>query len=185
MKMIFYYDVAPNTARSFLTLASEGYFNGQIFHRVVPDFVIQGGDPRGDGTGGPGYTVNAEFNDRPHEAGALSMARSGDPNEAPGLLPRAEYANSAGSQFFICLNYKNTQQLDRRYTVFGKVVDGMDTVNSIGQLPIADPRTGRPKDPVSIVSAEVKRVDKDHNPYRPMLLPGEPASPATQPTTQP
>src|SRR4051812_8207214 len=96
LTMIFYYDVAPNTVTSFLTLSQQGYFDGLTFHRIVPDFVIQGGDPKGDGTGGPGYSVDAEFSDRPHEAGALSMARTGDPSEAPGVMPRSDYANSAG-----------------------------------------------------------------------------------------
>ncbi len=182
MQMIFYYDVAPNTARSFLTLAQGGYFDGLTFHRIVPDFVIQGGDPRGDGTGSPGYFIDAEFNDRPHEEGALSMARTGDPNESPGVPPRGDFANTAGSQFFICLNYKNTQQLDRRYTVFGKVVKGLETLRAIGSVPVADARTGRPAEPVVMQTVAVKKVDKDHNPYRSMLLADQPA-PSTQPAS--
>ena len=135
MTMVFYYDVAPNTADSFLTLASGGYFDGLTFHRIIPGFVIQGGDPRGDGTGGPGYSIAPEFNDRPHVAGALSMARQGDPSESPGVMPRYEFAASAGSQFFVCLDYAKTQQLDKRYTGFGKVIDGMAVVDAIQNDP--------------------------------------------------
>ena len=96
MTAIFYYDVAPHTVSSFQSLAETGFYNGLTFHRIVPQFVIQGGDPKGDGTGGPGYQIDAEFNDRRHEEGVLSMARSGDPLEAQGAMPRCEYANSAG-----------------------------------------------------------------------------------------
>ena len=77
--------------------------------------------------------IDAEFNTRPHQPGVLSMARSGDPNEAGGAMPRSDFANSAGSQFFIALNYENTQQLDRRYTAFGKVIQGMETVRGIAE----------------------------------------------------
>jgi peptidyl-prolyl cis-trans isomerase B (cyclophilin B) len=167
--MVFYYDVAPNTVDSFLRLGSEGFFNGLTFHRIVPGFVIQGGDPRGDGSGGPGYNVDAEFNDRPHEEGALSMARHGDPDESSGVMPRAEFANSAGSQFFVCLDYKNTKQLDRRYTVFGKVVDGMDAVKQIAATPIADASTGRPETPQVIQKVEVFSVVPGKNPYAAMI----------------
>src|SRR3989442_8101703 len=85
--MAFYYDIAPNTVSNFLTLSEQGFYDGLTFHRIAPGFVIQGGDPRGDGTGGPGYMIDAEFSDpkdsgRSHDAGALSMARSGDPGEA-------------------------------------------------------------------------------------------------------
>src|SRR5205823_5018137 len=96
--MAFYYDVAPHTVDNFLTLSAEGYYDGLTFHRIIPGFVLQGGDPRGDGSGGPGYSITAEFNDRPHTEGVLSMARKGDPNEASGGMPRSEFANSAGSQ---------------------------------------------------------------------------------------
>src|ERR1041384_1087575 len=104
MTFAFYYDVAPNTVSNFLALAEGGFYDGLTFHRIVPGFVIQGGDPRSDGTGGPGYHLEAEFNDRPHLPGVLSMARNGDPNEGQGGMPRSQYANSAGSQFFICLD---------------------------------------------------------------------------------
>lgn len=153
LTMIFYYDIAPVTVDSFLHLALEGYFDGLMFHRIVPGFVIQGGDPRGDGTGGPGYSIDAEFNNHPHEPGALSMARATDPN-------------SAGSQFFICLDYAQTKQLDGKYTVFGKVVDGMNAVNQIAQTPIANPRTGTPAEPQIIQSVTVKPVTAQDNPYK-------------------
>lgn len=108
-----YPDLAPKHVESFLTLIKKGYYNGLSFHRVVPGFVIQGGCPVGDGTGGPGYTLPAEFSDRPHDLGVLSMARTSDPN-------------SAGSQFFICLGRESCKDLDKQYTIFGKVVQGLE-----------------------------------------------------------
>jgi peptidyl-prolyl cis-trans isomerase B (cyclophilin B) len=171
MKCIFYYDSAPHTVDSFLTLSAEGYFDGLIFHRIVPGFVIQGGDPTGTGTGGPGYHIDAEFNSRPHLAGVLSMARNGDPNEdaQEGIMPRAQYANSAGSQFFICLDYRNTQQLDRRYTAFGTVTDGLDVAQKIGQSPIANQDTGAPRTPTVIESVRVFPVTAADNPYNALM----------------
>jgi cyclophilin family peptidyl-prolyl cis-trans isomerase len=165
LTMAMYYDVAPNTVTSFLSLCENGFYDGLTFHRIVKDFVIQGGDPRGDGTGGPGYMVEAEFNERPHVEGVLSMARSGDPNEAGGAMPRCEFANSAGSQFFICLNYDHTKQLDRRYTAFGKVMGDMAPVKAIAAVPLADEETGRPQNPPKILKAQVKPVTAAENPY--------------------
>ena len=176
MTMIFYYDVAPNTSDSFLKLAREGFFDGLTFHRIIPGFVLQGGDPRGDGTGGPGYNVDAEFNDRKHEPGVLSMARNGDPDEAQGVMPRSEFANSAGSQFFICLDYTNTKHLDRRYTACGKVVEGLDTMTKLAALPIADPSAGRPVTPPVIKKAEVRPVTPKENPYGSLISIGGPTS---------
>ena len=124
IKLIFYYDVAPLTVDSFLRLSAEGFYDGLTFHRIIKDFVIQGGDPRGDGTGGPGYSIAQEFNDRPHLPGVLSMARANDPN-------------SGGSQFFICLDYTGTKSLDHKYTAFGKAIEGMDVVNALGAVPPA------------------------------------------------
>ncbi|MGD0389894.1 MAG: peptidylprolyl isomerase [Tepidisphaeraceae bacterium] len=153
---VFYYDAAPHTVDNFLALASGGYYDGLVFHRVVPGFVIQGGDPLGAdsdpqkrGTGGPGYTIIAEFSDKPHSEGVLSMARAGDPN-------------SAGSQFFICLNYANTQQLDHQYTAFGKVVDGMDAVKSIAGAKVQDEK---PDHPAAITKVEVFPVTAQKDPY--------------------
>jgi len=156
LTMVFYYDVAPNTSDSFLRLASEGYYDGLTFHRIVPGFVIQGGDPRGTGNGGPGYNLEAEFNDRPHLPGVLSMARTNDPN-------------SAGSQFFVCLNYDNTKHLDHKYTAFGKVVSGMDAVNKIAATPLADAQSGTPKAPQVIEKVTVKPVTAQDDPYAEMM----------------
>jgi peptidyl-prolyl cis-trans isomerase B (cyclophilin B) len=112
-------DVAPKHAENFLKLAKDGFYDGLIFHRVISGFVIQGGCPEGTGTGGPGWTVDAEFNDREHHPGTLSMARSSDPN-------------SAGSQFFICLTREHCRHLDGKYTGFGQVTEGMDVVEQLG-----------------------------------------------------
>ena len=150
--LVFYYDVAPLTVDSFLRLSSQGFYDGLTFHRIVPGFVIQGGDPRGDGTGGPGYTLPAEFNDRPHKEGVLSMARSQD-------------VNSGGSQFFICLDYTRTSQLDHKYTAFGMVTDGMNAVNQIAGTPLAND-AGAPRDPQIIEKVTVKQVTAQDNPYK-------------------
>ena len=138
-------DVAPNHAENFLKLTRKGFYDGLAFHRILPGFVIQGGCPRGDGTGGPGWTVKAEFNDRKHEPGVLSMARSADPN-------------SAGSQFFVCLTRENCQHLDRQYTAFGKVTEGMDVVKKIAAVPV-DRSSGRPtgKAPKMVKVTEVAK----------------------------
>ncbi|QOV92566.1 peptidylprolyl isomerase [Humisphaera borealis] len=151
MTMAFYYDMAPNTVHNFVTLAAEGYYNGLNFHRIVPGFVIQGGDPRGDGTGGPGYQIDAEFNERRHDAGVLSMARSQDPD-------------SAGSQFFVCLDYQQTRALDRKYTAFGKVVAGMDAVKAIAAV-ARNQENDRPTENQLIEKVEVKNVTATDNPY--------------------
>ncbi|MDB5303374.1 MAG: peptidylprolyl isomerase [Phycisphaerales bacterium] len=180
LTMMFYYDVAPNTAASFLHLARTGYFDGLTFHRIVPGFVLQGGDPKGDGTGGPGFTMPAEFSDRPHLEGVLSMARQGDPNE-PAAMPRAEFANSAGSQFFICIDYANTKGLDRKYTAFGRVVDGLKAVKEIAATPLSDPRNGKPATPQPIQKVEVKPVTAAENPYAEFLHLKEGTAPAAPP----
>jgi peptidyl-prolyl cis-trans isomerase B (cyclophilin B) len=112
-------DVAPKHCQSFVHLVKTGFYDSLTFHRVVPGFVIQGGDPLGNGTGGPGYRLPAEFSNLKHEAGILSMARGPDPN-------------SAGSQFFICLG--RAAHLDGAYTIFGKVIDGMDVVRKIEKV---------------------------------------------------
>lgn len=166
MKAVMYYDAAPNTVDAILQLAGEQFYDGLAFHRVVPGFVIQGGDPLGDSRGGPGFQIEAEFNDKKHEEGVLSMAREGDPLE-PQMKPRCEYANSAGSQFFICL--AKVDRLDGRYTAFGKVVEGLDVVRKIGGGTVADPKTGRPANPVTIKNARVKVVTPADNPYAEML----------------
>jgi cyclophilin family peptidyl-prolyl cis-trans isomerase len=150
---MFYYDVAPITVASFLDLSRTGYYDALTFHRVAPNFVIQGGDPKGDGTGGPGYSLPAEFNERPHLEGVLSMARSSDPN-------------SGGSQFFICLDYGHTKNLDRSYTAFGRVTSGMDAVKKIAATPLAgNPQDGPPVTPQVIKTVQVKPVTAEENPY--------------------
>ena len=116
-------DVAPNHVENFLELGRKGFYDGLSFHRILPGFVIQGGCPDGNGTGGPGHNVNAEFNDRKHEKGVLSMARSAHPD-------------SAGSQFFICLGREHCQHLDGEYTAFGTVVDGIEAVDQIASVEI-------------------------------------------------
>ncbi len=114
----FFPEDAPNTVKNFVKLARVGFYNGVVFHRVVPGFVVQGGDPTGTGLSGPGYTIDAEFNKRRHLKGSVAMARSEDPN-------------SAGSQFYICLEAQ--PHLDGSYTVFGQVIEGMDVVTKIRQ----------------------------------------------------
>jgi peptidyl-prolyl cis-trans isomerase B (cyclophilin B) len=114
----FFPEDAPKTVENFVTLAKKGFYDGLTFHRVVPDFVVQGGCPKGNGTGGPGYTIKAEFNRQKHVRGSVAMARSQDPD-------------SAGSQFYI--TYGATPHLDNNYTVFGKVVSGMEAVDRIKQ----------------------------------------------------
>ena len=121
-------ELAPETVRNFEKLAKEGFYDGTLFHRVIPGFMIQGGDPntktdnKGSwGMGGPGYSIKAEFSSRSHLRGIVSMARSQDPD-------------SAGSQFFIVTSDNNTEALDRKYTVFGEVTEGMDVADKIVNL---------------------------------------------------
>ena len=116
MVFTFYADDAPQHSAAFLKLAEAGFYDGLAFHRVEPGFVIQGGDPKGDGTGGPGYNLKAEFNDRPHVRGTVAMARSSSPD-------------SAGSQFYICLG--DARFLDKQYTVFGQLTEGLETLDAI------------------------------------------------------
>jgi peptidylprolyl isomerase/peptidyl-prolyl cis-trans isomerase B (cyclophilin B) len=118
IRIEFYPQDAPKTVENFVTLAKKGFYNGLTFHRVVPGFVVQGGDPKGNGTGGPGYQIKAEFSQRKHVRGTLAMARSQDPD-------------SAGSQFYI--TYGPQPHLDGGYTVFGQVVSGMEHVDAITQ----------------------------------------------------
>lgn len=121
MLIEFYEQDAPIAVNNFITLAKKGFYDGLIFHRVIPNFMIQGGDPTGTGAGGPGYTIPCELtgNNQYHDKGVLSMAHRG--------------RNTGGSQFFICHNRSNTQHLDRNHTCFGKVVEGLDVVDEIRQ----------------------------------------------------
>ena len=127
IKAELYPEIAPNTVANFVSLVQSGFYDGLIFHRVIPGFMIQGGDPDGRGTGGPGYTIKGEFarngfrqNNLKHTRGVLSMARS--------MMP-----NSAGSQFFIM--HANAPHLDGDYAAFGKVTEGMDVVDGIANTP--------------------------------------------------
>ncbi len=131
IELKFFPEVAPNHVNNFIELAKKGFYDGTTFHRVIPGFMIQGGDPNTTspdkskhGMGGPGHTVKAEFNEKPHKRGILSMARSASPD-------------SAGSQFFICV--ADAPFLDRQYTVFGEVVSGLEAVDKIVSQP-RDPR---------------------------------------------
>ena len=126
IKAELYPEIAPNTVANFVNLVQSGFYDGLIFHRVIPGFMIQGGDPRGNGMGGPGYSIRGEFarngfkqNTLRHTRGVLSMARS--------MMP-----NSAGSQFFIM--HKDSPFLDGQYAAFGKLIEGMDVVNAIAEV---------------------------------------------------
>lgn len=121
MTVEFFEKDAPGTVDNFVKLSKDGFYDGLTFHRVIPDFVIQGGCPKGDGTGGPGYTIDCELDgeNQYHDRGVLSMAHAG--------------RDTGGSQFFICHSRKNTAHLDRKHTVFGKVVEGLDIIDDIRQ----------------------------------------------------
>ena len=151
----FWPDVAPKTVENFKALATRGFYDGTAFHRIVKGFMIQGGDPLTKdpsaedswGTGGPGHKVKAEFNDRPHVRGVLSMARS-------------QHPDSAGSQFFVCL--ANANFLDRQYTAFGKLIKGDDVLGKIGDTPTTTSGGGERSKPLTRVGVEsVKIVPAD------------------------
>ena len=121
MKIAFFEKDAPITVKNFVTLASKGFYDGLKFHRVIPDFVIQGGCPNGSGAGGPGYSIKCELDgdNQYHDRGVLSMAHAG--------------RDTGGSQFFICHSRKNTAHLDRKHTCFGKVIEGVEVIDMIRQ----------------------------------------------------
>ena len=121
MKVEFFEDDAPKTVENFTKLAKDGYYDNLTWHRVIPNFVIQGGCPKGDGTSGPGYTIDCELDgeNQFHDRGVLSMAHAG--------------RNTGGSQFFVCHSRENTKHLDRNHTVFGKVTEGLDVLDAIQQ----------------------------------------------------
>ncbi len=152
IRLELYSEVAPNTVRNFISLANSGFYDGTIFHRVVRNFVIQGGDPAGTGSGGPGYRIRGEFannrckNPLSHERGVLSMARQGNPN-----FPQDAY-DTAGSQFFIV--HADATYLDRDYAAFGSVVGGMDVVDAI-----AATATGLGNRPIAEQKIKTIRVD--------------------------
>jgi peptidyl-prolyl cis-trans isomerase B (cyclophilin B) len=186
MTCAFFYDAAPHTVENFLTLSKEGFYDGLTFFRVVPGMLIQTGDPLGNGTGGPGYMIESEFNDRQHSEGVMSMARELDPIEKQGAMPRAEAANSAGSQFFVCLDYENTKQLDQRYTAFGVVVDGLDVMHAIGAEAASGTSNDAPKTPTVIKEINVLPVTLQENPYVQMMSFAHPIPlPTTLPSTLP
>ena len=121
MKVEFYEEDAPNTVENFIKLSEKGYYDGLTFHRVIPNFVIQGGCPQGTGAGGPGYNIDCELTggNQYHDRGVLSMAHAG--------------RNTGGSQFFICHSRENTAHLDGNHTCFGKVVEGLNVIDEIGE----------------------------------------------------
>jgi peptidyl-prolyl cis-trans isomerase B (cyclophilin B) len=147
IELKFFPDVAPNHVKNFIDLAKKGFYDGTTFHRVIPGFMIQGGDPNTKnhdksthGMGGPGYQLKAEFNSRPHKRGILSMARAASPD-------------SAGSQFFICV--ADAPFLDRQYTVFGEVISGMDVADKI----VSQPRDAR-DNPNDRIEMKVRIIEK-------------------------
>jgi peptidyl-prolyl cis-trans isomerase B (cyclophilin B) len=121
MKVEFYEKDAPKAVENFISLSKKGFYDGLTFHRVIPNFVIQGGCPTGNGTGGPGYKIDCELDgeNQYHDRGVLSMAHAG--------------RNTGGSQFFICHSRDNTSHLDRKHTCFGKVVEGLEVIDQIRQ----------------------------------------------------
>ena len=145
MKGELYPEIAPGTVNNFIALANSGYYDGLIFHRVIPGFMIQGGCPNGTGTGGPGYSIKGEFtangfqNDLEHTAGVLSMART--------MIP-----DSAGSQFFIMV--ADAPHLDGQYAAFGKITENADKAIEISRVP-RDMATDKPKQPQTIKSIRV------------------------------
>ena len=145
MSFEFFHDKAPGHVDNFVTLAEKGFYDGTVFHRVISGFMIQGGCPKGDGTGGPGHRIDAEFNDVHHERGVLSMARTADPN-------------SAGSQFFVV--HGEAGFLDGQYTAFGRLIDGDDTLEAIATAEVAAGPGGessKPMDPVKVSKVTVVR----------------------------
>ena len=152
IKVELYPDVAPNTVRNFISLINHNFYDGTIFHRVIPGFMIQGGDPEGPGMGGPGYQIKGEFsqnnfkNDLKHERGVISMARS--------MFP-----DSAGSQFFIM--HQDAPHLDGAYAAFGKVTEGMDTVDKIAA--VATDYSDRPREDQVMKTVTVETFGQDYD----------------------
>ena len=144
MTLEFFGDKAPGHVENFIKLAEKGFYDGTVFHRVIKGFMIQGGCPQGTGTGGPGYTIKAEYNHVHHTRGIVSMARSSDPN-------------SAGSQFFIC--HGDASFLDNQYTAFGKLTAGTDVLDKIAGAPVTSNRgeQSKPVTPVKILKVKVQR----------------------------
>lgn len=160
IKIELYPKYAPNTVANFVNLVESGFYNDNTFHRLVPGFVLQGGDPDGDGTGGPGYTIKGEFSENgyvkntlKHDKGVVSMARTNMPN-------------SAGSQFFIVLDDTETihASLDNKYAAFGKVIEGMDIIENIEKnATVKDNQTGKLKKNITIKIATVDTFGKEYS----------------------
>lgn len=160
IKIELYPKYAPNTVANFVNLVESGFYNDNTFHRLVPGFVLQGGDPDGDGTGGPGYTIKGEFSENgygkntlKHDKGVVSMARTNMPN-------------SAGSQFFIVLDDTKTihASLDNKYAAFGKVIEGMDIIENIEKnTTVKDNQTGKLKKNITIKKATVDTFGKEYS----------------------
>jgi peptidyl-prolyl cis-trans isomerase B (cyclophilin B) len=155
MVVQFWTDAAPNTVENFKKLARQNFYDGTIFHRIVKEFMIQGGDPNSKdpakensyGQGGPGYNLKAEFNNHSHDRGVISMARGPDPD-------------SAGSQFFICL--APVHRLDHQYTTFGKLIKGQDVLEKIGDIEVTRNSMGEPSKPTKrVVIESIKIVPAD------------------------
>ncbi|MDD6448630.1 MAG: peptidylprolyl isomerase [Lachnospiraceae bacterium] len=151
MKAELYPEIAPNTVNNFISLVRKGFYDGTGFHRVIKDFMLQGGDPEGTGMGGPGYSIRGEFtsngfqNDLKHTAGVLSMART--------MMP-----DSAGSQFFIM--HKDAPHLDGEYAAFGKITEGMDVVNRIAE--VQTDWSDKPMEPQVMKSVTVETFGADY-----------------------
>lgn len=163
IELVLFAETAPNHVANFVSLARRGYYDGVTFHRVIPGFMAQGGDPTGSGGGGPGYTVRAEFSELRHVRGTLSMARTPDPN-------------SAGSQFFIC--FAPAPFLDRQYTVFGQVETGLEVVDAI--TPRDPQRASTPGDAMKTVTILEARAGAAASPAE-----ASPADPASDPSANP
>ncbi|MDO4535089.1 MAG: peptidylprolyl isomerase [Clostridium perfringens] len=155
IKIELYEDIAPNTVRNFVSLVKKGFYDGVIFHRVIPGFMVQGGDPEGTGMGGPGYCIKGEFeanrfkNDLKHTRGVISMART-------------MVNDSAGSQFFIMV--ENAPHLDRQYAGFGKVIEGMDVVDKI--VSVKTDGMDKPYEDQVMAKVTVENADNMEEPQR-------------------
>ena len=158
MLIELFYDTAPNTVKNFISLANKGFYDGLTFHRVIPGFMIQGGDPKGNGTGGPGYNIFGEFsnngfeNNRKHLRGYVSMARKGNPYNPPSMY------NTAGSQFFICV--EDQPSLDNDYAVFGYCFYGMNVADAI--VSVKTDANDKPLKDVKIKTITVDFGDKTY-----------------------
>jgi peptidyl-prolyl cis-trans isomerase B (cyclophilin B) len=168
----FFADRAPRTCEHFVKLARQGFYDGLTFHRILKGFVVQGGCPKGDGSGGPGFTLRAEFNETPHVKGTVSMARGADPH-------------SAGSQFFVCCG--EARYLDHRYTAFARVAEGLDVVDKIASVPVTENRwkeLSTPREPVFINRIVLEGIELDAEEPGPQAsapAPRAPQSPAAPP----